>query len=138
VEEAVLPADVPGEGDAKSAAARIAQELEQAHRGADPDAIPPRVKLGPVIAANKEAFATALGSARGNGISPTQLMQESRMASSWTYQTLGRLVDLGVATKLGRGRYIAVPGQDVTAALAAIEARNDELLQEARETVNAG
>lgn len=138
VEEETIPASAPGEGDAKSAATRIADELERVHRGVDPEAIPPRVKLAPVIAANKEAFATALESARGSGISPTQLMQESRMASSWTYQTLSRLVDLGVATKLGRGRYVAVPGQDVTAALAAIEARNDELLREAKETVNAG
>ena len=138
VEEAVIPAAVPGEGDARSAAARIADELERAHRGVAPDVIPPRVNLGPVIVAKKEAFATALESARGNGISPAQLMQESGMGRAWVFQTLKVLAEMGTITQLGRGRYVKAPGEDVGQALETIKAGNDRLYREARETVDAG
>jgi hypothetical protein len=136
--EAALPqpAAEPGTGNARQAAERIRRELEEAHRGV-PAGPPPQVNLGPVIAAQKDAFASALESAPPDGISPTQLRKESGMGESWIYAKLRALVEMGTCTQIGRGRYLPVPGEDIRQALAAIEAGNDQLYREAREKVNA-
>lgn len=136
VPAAPLPAD-PGEGDAASAAERIRLELADAHRGVPSNFVPPKVNLRPVITRQKDTFATALESAPPEGISPTQLMDESGMSSGWVYQKLSGLVEAGVATKLGRGRYAPVAGGDIREAMSALDAGNEHLYREARETVDA-
>jgi len=60
------------------------------------------------------------------------------MSSSWTYQTLQSLADLGFITQLGRGRYVAVPGRDIAAGIAMIKESAGRLYQEAKVLVNAG
>jgi hypothetical protein len=132
-----LPAN-PGEGDAASAAERIRRELADAHRGVPGNFVPPKVNLRPVITRQKGTFATALESAPPEGISPTQLMDESGMSSAWVYQKLSGLVEAGVATKLGRGRYAPVAGGDIREAMSVLDAGNEQLYREARETVDAG
>jgi hypothetical protein len=131
------PAPAPGEGDAAQAAARIQAELDEVHRGLPRDFRPAKVNLGPVIARQKDAFATALESAPPGGISPAQLKEESGLSESWVHQQLRALVDLGTVTQLGRGRYAPVAGQDIRQAMAAIKENADRLHREARRMVNA-
>lgn len=142
IRDAAVPADAvpsaPGEGDGRSAEERVNQELAESLRGIPADYRPPQnVNLKPVITRQKDAFAAALASAPPDGISPTQLMKESGMGSSWVYQMTGALVEIGAATKIGRGRYVAMPGVDTHEAIAAIKAGNDQLNREAREKINA-
>lgn len=142
VREAAVPADAvpsaPGEGDGRSAEERVRQELEESLRGIPADYRPPQnVNLKPVITRKKDRFADALASAPADGISPTLLIKESGMSSTWVYQMTGALVDLGAATKIGRGRYVAMPGADIRGAMAAVEAGNDQLNREARQKISA-
>jgi hypothetical protein len=131
------PSTAPGEGDAAQAAARIAAELDEVHRGLPRDFRPAKVNLGPVIARQKDAFAVALESAPPGGISPAQLAEESGRGRTWVHGQLGALVDLGAVTQLGRGRYAPADGQDIRQAMAAIKENGDRLHREARQMVNA-
>jgi hypothetical protein len=131
------PAPAPGEGDAAQAAARIQAELDEVHRGLPRDFRPAKVNLGPVIARQKDAFATALESAPAGGISPKQLAEESGRSRTWVHGQLNALVDLGAVTQIGYGRYAPVDGHDIRRALAAIKENGDRLHREARRMVNA-
>jgi len=133
----VMAAAEPGTGDAAAAVARMARELHDVHAGA-PDGPPRKVNLAAVMAAQKDTFAGLLQHAPEGGISPTQLQKDSGMSSSWTYQTLQSLADLGFITQLGRGRYVAVPGRDIAAGIAMIKESAGRLYQEAKVLVNAG
>jgi hypothetical protein len=130
------PAAAPGEGDAKAAAARIAGELDGIYGGLE-DVKPVKVNLAPVIAKQKDDFATALESAPPGGISPTQLKKESGMSEPWVYQQLRALVDLGAVTQIGRGRYVPVAGSDIRQAMAEIRDQAARLYREAKQMVNA-
>jgi hypothetical protein len=130
------PAPAPGEGDAAQAAARIQAELDEVHRGLPRDFKPAKVNLAPVIALQKDAFATALESAPPGGISPKQLAEESGRGRTWVHGQLTALVDLGVVTQIGYGRYAPVDGHDIRRALAAIKENGDRLHREARRMVN--
>lgn len=131
------PSREPGDGDAKAAAARIAAELDEVHRGVPAGYRPPKANLSPVITRQKDAFATALESAPDQGVSPTQLIEESGRSSSWVYAMLRSLVEIGAVTQLGRGRYQPAAGEDIREAMRAIDAGNEALYREARATVNA-
>lgn len=131
------PATVPGEGDAKQAAARMQAELDEVHRGLPRDFRPAKVNLGPVIARQKDAFATALESAPPGGISPTQLKEESGLSERWVYQQLRVLVDLGSVTQIGRGRYAPVADANIRRAMDEIRENGDRLHREAKRMVNA-
>ena len=127
---APLPSE-PGEGDAASAAERIRRELEQTYSGVMEGAIRPNRNLGAVLSQNKEQFAEALASAPAAGISPKELIAESGMSPPWVHQKLARLQEVQVVTKLGRGRYAAIPGADIREAMAALDAAGERLLREA-------
>jgi hypothetical protein len=127
---APLPSE-PGEGDAASAAERIRRELEQTYSGVMEGAIRPNRNLGAVLSQNKEQFAEALTSAPSGGISPKELIAESGMSPPWVHQKLALLQEAQAVTKLGRGRYAAVPGADVREAMAALDAAGERLFREA-------
>ena len=128
----------PGEGSGAQAAARIGQELDALYGPGTP-APPSRPdrNLKDAITRQKDAFAEALGSAPGSGITPKQLMDESGMASTWVHVMLGKLQERDVVRKISRGRYVAVTGADVRQVITDIEAGNERLYREARQKVNA-
>lgn len=134
---APLPSE-PGEGDAASAAERIRRELDKTYAGVIEGAIRPNRNLGTMIRHRKESFAEALLSAPADGTSPAQLVEESGMGRAWVHQMLGHLTDKGAATKIGRGRYLPVPGGDVRQAMAQVDAEYERLYQEAKQAVHSG
>ena len=126
------PSAEPGTGDGAATAARIAAELDGI-----PDAAPPKVNLAPVIRTEMDRFASALESAPGAGISPAQLADESGRGRTWIHDQLNALVEAGVVTQIGRGRYAPVPGADIGRSLAAIKEHGERLYREARATVSS-
>ena len=134
---APLPSE-PGEGDAASAAERIRRELAETYAGVMEGSISPQPSLGRVITLKKDSFAEALLSAPSpGGISPRELMAESGMASTWVGGMLRDLTAANVATKIGRGRYLAVPGKDIRQAMMTLDAEYARLYQQARDVVHA-
>lgn len=132
----VLPSE-PGEGSAESAAERIRREMAETYSGVTEGAIRPRKDLGDAMRQRREAFIFALTNAPAAGTTPKTLSKESGMASTWVYQTLGRLQEASVVTKLGRGRYAVTGGANVQAGLDAIDAEAAVLYQEATQAVNS-
>jgi hypothetical protein len=128
----------PGEGSGAQAAARMGQELDALYAAGvpAPPARPDR-SLKDAITRQKDAFAEALESAPGSGISPKQLMDESGMASTWVHVMLGKLQERTAVRKISRGRYTGVPGAGIRQVITAIEAGNEQLYREARQKVNA-
>lgn len=119
----------PAYGDAAETAARIAAEA------AGPDVIPSARAadgLAAAVAGGKEAFCDALAAAGPAGISPEMLKEASGMSNTWAHQALRRLAEAGAVTRPRRGVYVPVPGADVHAALAVIEAGDGALLRSRR------
>lgn len=130
------PSAEPGTGDGRSAAERIAAEIDAIP--VPDDFEPERVNLAPAMARKKAAFAAALaGAAERGGITPQQLEDESGMSRSWIMQMLRSLSERGASSKVSRGLYVPLPGADIREAIRLVESGNDQLLAEARQTVGS-
>lgn len=130
------PAAEPGTGDGRSAAERIAAEIDAIP--VPDDFEPARMNLAPAMARRKSDFAAALsGAAERGGITPQQLEDESGMSRSWIMQMLRSLSERGASSKVSRGLYVPVPGADIREAIRLVESGNDQLLAEARQTVGS-
>lgn len=130
------PSAEPGTGDGRSAADRIAAEIDAIP--VPDDFEPERMNLAPAMAQRKASFAAALsGAAERGGITPQQLEDESGMSRSWIMQMLRSLSERGASAKLSRGLYVPAPGADIREAIRMVEAGNDQLLAEARQMVSS-
>jgi hypothetical protein len=129
------PSAGPGTGDGRSVAARI--EAELAEIPVPDDWKPPKVDLRPVLVRQRAAFGDALAAAHErDGITPRQLAAESGMSTSWIHPMLAALAERGAIAQLKRGLYAAVPGADIHAAMALIEADRKRLLGVARQKIS--
>jgi hypothetical protein len=81
------------------------------------------------VTRGRDRFAAALQRAPEAGISPKQLMDASGMSRSWIMSNLAALTSNSAAEKVQDGRYRAVPGRDILAALDEIKAANGRLLE---------
>jgi hypothetical protein len=110
-----------------------AAAASRAARGAPP------LDLGSVTERKYRLFADALHAAtRDDPATPKQLIEASGLSESWVHPELQRLIEAGVAEKVGRGRYARIAGSDIWVAMEAIRGDGDRLAAEARELVGAG
>ena len=136
-----VPSPAPGAGDARSTAARLADDdaalMARVPAGFRPD--PELVRQLPrVIASQEERFAEALqGAGADSPATPKTLMAGSGRGSSWVHDQLAALLEIGYVTQVSRGQYAPVPGMAIRRGMAEIKARNARLARQARETVNA-
>jgi DNA-binding transcriptional ArsR family regulator len=117
--------------EAAEVAAGIAAEADRYEDVPDGPLPKGSPRLADVLAGQREALCDALMAAAG-GTSPAQLAEETGMSESTVYVWLGRLTEAGALTKVQRGLWAAVPGADVHAAMARVEARDSALKTEAK------
>lgn len=137
-----VPSPEPGAGDARSAAARIAEETaDLADRIPDDFRPDPRIvaRLPRIIASQEDRFAEALEAADASSpATPRNLGEISGRGRTWCHGQLGALLEVGYVTQVSRGQYVPAPGMDVRQGMQLVRDRNARLGAEARQKVNAG
>jgi hypothetical protein len=139
---APMPSPEPGTGDARSAAARLAEDDAALMSRVPADFTPdPRLvrQLPAMMASQEDRFADALEAAgQASPATPKDLMGQSGMGHSWVHDRIAALAEIGMVTQLSKGRYVTVPGSDIRRGLQVIKDRNAKLNAEARQKINAG
>lgn len=116
--------------------ARIQEEAAELPDLPAPPPVDPAL-LADEMTRRKVRFADLITAAPPGGISPKQLHSGTGLSTSWIHLRLRALGEKGAVTRLTTGRYGPVAGQDVRAAMAAVEADLAALAAEARDKVSA-
>jgi len=121
------PVEVPE--TAVEIADRIEDEVAAIPDGFDPSPVDPAAFAGEMTR-KKQRWARTLQDAPPAGVKPSRLESASGLKHTWTQDQLRALLAGGVITKVGTGRYVPVPGQDVWAGLEKIRTDRDQLARE--------
>lgn len=116
--------------------ARIAEEVASLPDLPAPPPVDPAL-LADEMTRRRKRFADLITAAPPGGISPKQLHAGTALSTSWIHLRLRALIDRGAVRQEGRGRYSPVTGQDVWAAVEAIDADLARLAAVAREKISA-
>ncbi len=131
------------DGQPGTPAGIAAAAMEQAQQVEDDVAAVPDIELRGLslpsdeevrdaLTRNRKRLAVALHTAPPDGIGPKQLVDATGLSRSYVMAQLRQLVEDGAVTKPTDGRYAAVPGEDVWAAMERIRAAGDLLLAGSR------
>jgi len=138
---APMPSPEAGIGDARSTAARLADDDADLMSRIPADFKPdPRIvaRLPQVIASQEDRFAELLEAADASSpATPKDLATASGRGRTWCHDQIGALVEVGYVTQVSRGQYVPVPGMDVRRGMQLIKDRNAKLNREAVQKINA-
>jgi hypothetical protein len=124
--------------DESPTAAAYRIELEAADVPAEfPGPLPPDDVLLDEMTRRMRKFAAMIQDAPPAGVRPVHLAEQTDFSPSWVFGRLAELRDAGVIRKANRGRYTAVPGQDVWKAMERLAEERAQFTAEARRKVSA-